>query len=92
MAKMFPEKPYEIIEYSKEDIMFNEIMLRLRLDEGLDINHFNKKYKEDFLKKYESAILLNIKNNTLVIIENKIKTTFKGSLLLNSVLECFLPE
>ena len=22
MAKMFPEKPYEIIQYSKEDIMF----------------------------------------------------------------------
>lgn len=83
---------YDKISLTKEDIMFNEIMLRLRLDEGLDINHFNKKYKEDFLKKYESAILFNIKNNTLVIIENKIKTTFKGSLLLNSVLECFLPE
>ena len=45
---------------SKEDIMFDEIMLRLRLDEGLDINKFNDKFKVDFLKKYYEANLENI--------------------------------
>ena len=41
---------------TKEDIMFDQIMLNLRLDEGLNINKFNKKFKVDFLIKYEKAI------------------------------------
>lgn len=75
---------------TKQDIMFEQIMLNLRLDEGLNIDKFNRKFKVDFLKMYEKAInqckkykLITIKNNTL-------KTTFKGSLLLHDVLQFFL--
>ena len=75
---------------TKDDIMFNEIMLRLRLDEGLNIKNFNEKFHEDFLKKYHKAIEVNKKYHLLVIKNDIIKTSFKGSLLLNDVLEQFL--
>ena len=75
---------------SKNDIMFEEIMLNLRLDEGLNIELFNKKYHTNFMEKYKKAIQVNLKNKTIIIENNKIKTTFKGSLLLNSVLEFFI--
>lgn len=75
---------------SKEDIMFDQIMLNLRLDEGLDINAFNKRFKVDFKEKFKDAIKYNLDNKLIRITKNKIKTTFKGSLLLNVVLEAFL--
>ena len=65
-------------------------MLNLRLDEGLDINAFNKKFKVDFKEKFKDAIKYNLDNKLIRITKNKIKTTFKGSLLLNVVLEAFL--
>lgn len=75
---------------SKEDIMFDEIMLNLRLDKGIDINKFNKKFNVSLLDLYKEAITKNINNNLLIKRNGKIKTTFKGSLLLNSILVDFL--
>ena len=75
---------------SKEDIMFDQIMLNLRLDEGLDITSFNKRFKVDFKEKFKDAIKYNLDNKLIKINNNKVKTTFKGSLLLNVVLEAFL--
>ena len=75
---------------NKEDIMFDEIMLRLRLDEGLNISKFNKKFKVDFKEKYQSAIKFNLENKLVVIKKDILKTTLKGSLLLNDVLSAFL--
>ena len=83
---------FEINTLSKEEEMFNEIMLRLRMDEGLNINNFNRKFNVDFFSKYNEAIKINTNLKTITISKGKIKTTFKGSLLLNSVLECFLPN
>lgn len=75
---------------SKQDIMFDQIMLNLRLDEGLDILKFNKKFNVDFLKLNESALLQCKKYKLITIKNNTLKTTFKGSLLLNDVLQYFL--
>lgn len=75
---------------SKEDIMFDQIMLNLRLDEGLSIDKFNKKFKVDFKEKYQKAIKYNLDNKLISIKNNVVKTTLKGSLLLNVVLETFL--
>lgn len=45
------------------------IMLALRLDEGLDIEKFNKTFQTDFLKEYD-FVLQNLLNNKLVRVEN----------------------
>lgn len=80
----------EKIILNKQDMMFEEIMLRLRLDEGLDISYFNQKYDCDFQTLYKDAIAENLKLKLISLKKGKIKTTFKGSLLLNSVLERFM--
>lgn len=80
----------EIIQLKKEDIMFEQIMLNLRLDEGLNIKKFNKRFNCDFYKIYENQIKLLLNNKLIKLKNNKIKTTFKGSLLLNAVLEQFM--
>ena len=41
-------------------------MLGLRLDEGLDIDKFNKDFDTDFLKEY-SYVLENLLNNNSII-------------------------
>jgi len=89
----YNNKDYTLSEktiLSKEDIMFDEIMMNMRLDEGLNITKFDKKFKTNFKEKYKDAIKTN-KNLKLITIKNNVmKTNFKGSLLLNSVLEEFL--
>lgn len=79
-----------ITTLTKKDIIFEEIMLSLRLDEGLNINNFNKKFGINFIEKYKSQLNYCIANKLLVVTNSNIKTTLKGSLLLNSVLELFL--
>lgn len=86
----FNHKKDSEILLSIEEIMFEEIMLALRMDEGLNITKFNKKYNVNFFEKYKEAIDFNLENELLIVKNNKIKTTFKGSLLLNSVLEKFI--
>ena len=82
----------EEIKLSKEDIMFDQIMLNLRLDEGLNITKFNKKFKVDFKELYKDAIKYNLDNKLITIKNNVMKTTLKGSLLLNSILATFLND
>lgn len=86
--KEFTKKEEVIL--SKEDIMFDEIMLRLRLDEGLNIKKFNHKFHVDFMKIYEQPLKNHLKNHFLLLKNGVLKTTFKGSLVLNSILQDFL--
>lgn len=83
---------YEKIILDKQDIMFEQIMLNLRLDEGLNIKKFNKKFKVDFKVEYKDAIKFNLDNKLISIKDDIIKTTFKGSLLLNVCLQAFLKD
>lgn len=53
----------EIIKLSKKDEMFENIMMSLRLKEGLDINEFIKRYGVDPIKEYSNAI----KKNNLIV-------------------------
>lgn len=80
----------ETITLSKDDIMFEQIMLNLRLDKGLNISYFNKKFNTDFYKKYQPIIKKLSKEGLIISTPKTLKTTFKGSLLLNDVLEEFI--
>lgn len=75
---------------TKKDIMFDQIMLNLRMDEGLNIKKFNKKFKVDFVTLYKDALMQCKKHRLITIKNDVIKTTLKGSLLLNDILEMFL--
>lgn len=89
---LYNNKQYqkEIIKLTKEDKMFEEIMLYLRLDEGLNLDRFYKKYNVNFIERY-NKIIKELEDKKLIkITKNKLKTTFKGSLLLNQVLISFM--
>ena len=75
---------------SQKDIMFEEIMLGLRMDEGINIKKFNQKYKVDFCSVYKDVLTYNIENEFIIFLDDTIKTTLKGSLVLNSILEMFM--
>lgn len=80
------EKPIEFSEtLSKNDRMNEFIMMGLRLNSGIDLGEFNKKFEEDFLKIYEREIENNIKLGLIEIKGNKIKLTEKGRDLSNQV-------
>lgn len=70
----------------KADALFEEIMLGLRLKEGLNYKRLNENYAIDFLKKKAEAINF-LTNEALVTIEkNHLKLTLKGMDLSNQVI------
>ena len=87
---------YEALEKNKSPIVFSEklsktdrmnefVMMGLRLNSGVDIDEFNKKFNENFLKIYEQEIEKNLKSNLIILDENNLKLTEKGRDLSNQV-------
>ena len=62
------------------------IMLKLRLDEGINLNEYKSIFSEDFLLKYKSVVDKLIQKTLIEIKDNYLKTTYDGMLLLDSVL------
>lgn len=80
------EKPIEFSEnLSKNDRMNEFIMMGLRLNSGIDLGEFNKRFDEDFVSLYEREIENNIKLGLIEVKGNKIKLTEKGRDLSNQV-------
>ena len=80
------EKPIEFSEnLSKNDRINEFIMMGLRLNSGIDLGEFNKRFEEDFLKNYERETEKNIKLGLIEVKGNKIKLTEKGRDLSNQV-------
>ena len=86
------EKPIEFSEnLSKNDRINEFIMMGLRLNSGIDLGEFNKKFEEDFVSLYERETENNIKLGLIEVKGNKIKLTEKGRDLSNQVeLDFFL--
>ena len=76
----------ETYKLSKEDRMFENIMMSLRMSEGLDINKFNKKYKVNFVEYYKDQLSKNKRN--ILIKDNRIVVT--NTNILNSILVDFI--
>ena len=74
----------EDIVLSKDEQMFENIMMSLRLKNGLNIEVFNKKYDENFLNKYKKGI----SNKYIRINGNRVYCSNLN--ILNSVLLDFM--
>lgn len=68
----------------KEDMMFENIMMSLRLKEGLDIEEFNRKYNTNLTEIYKKGI----NNPNIEIYDNHLICTNRE--ILNSVLVDFM--
>ena len=76
-------------ELSRDDLMFEYIMLRLRLTEGIRIDEFNDKFSTDFLKIYNEQLNYLQKNNLIEADERRIKLTEIGMDISNYVITKF---
>lgn len=74
---------------SPEEAEFEYIMLRLRLSEGINFNHYKKLFKEDFQKKYSNSI--KKLKDYLVVQDGNINVSKKGFNVLNLILVNFVP-
>ena len=81
-----------IINKEKFDVEKDKeyIMLRLRLEEGINLLEYKSIFNKDFLLEYSSIINKYIGNGLLEIKDNFVKTTYEGMMLLNSILVEFM--
>lgn len=79
--KDYNKKSEELL-LSKEEQMFENIMMSLRMKDGLNIEEFNNKYNCDLLSKYQKAI-----NNPNICIENGYLKVKNLGILNNTLLE-----
>lgn len=82
----------ERIQLSKEDQMFEMVMMNLRTEQGVSLAHFQQVFTVDFKKYYEDAIRKQVEHGLLVVEEDRVYATYQGMLLLNDILIDFLPE
>lgn len=77
-------------EMNKEELMFEYIMLRLRLTEGLDANEFKRKFNVDFNEKYKEQIKYLTDNKLIENNESIVRLTQRGMDISNYVFEEFM--
>lgn len=77
-------------EMNEEELMFEYIMLRLRLTEGLDFAEFKNKFKVDFNEKYKGQIKHLTDNKLIEQSGNIMKLTQRGMDISNYVFEEFM--
>lgn len=71
---------------NKEDALFEEIMLGLRLKKGINVKKLNKNYDIDFLKNKKERIDFLLEEDLIRIREGYLSLTIKGMDLSNQVI------
>lgn len=77
-------------EMNERELMFEYIMLRLRLTEGLDADEFKRKFNVDFNEKYKRQISYLLVNKLIEQDGSIVKLTERGMDISNYVFEEFM--
>lgn len=86
-------KKYERViqeELTEDDLIFEYIMLRLRLTEGINVSDFKQKFSVDFKEIYKMQINYLVSYDLLESVGDYIRLTKKGMDVSNSVIEEFM--
>lgn len=75
---------------SKEDTIFNHIMMSLRILEGIDINKMNQLYKIDFMERYQEVVTKYVKKGWLIHQNNHLACTKESLQFLHTILLDFM--
>lgn len=62
------------------------IMLKLRLDKGINLNEYKSIFYDDFLLKYRSVVEELLEKELVEIKNDNFKTTYEGMMLLDTIL------
>lgn len=62
------------------------IMLKLRLEEGINLIEYKSIFCDDFLLKYESVVKDLLETRLIEIVNDNLKTTYEGMMLLDTIL------
>jgi len=79
----------EVVDLSKEDLMFENIMMSLRTMWGLDLEEFENRYQKSIFDTYLEALEKHL-NKNLEIKKNHLKCKEGSLALLNDILLDFL--
>lgn len=81
------QKPKSSQNYvTNQDALFEEVMLGLRLKEGIHYKKLNELYNIDFLKNHADTIEFLLNEGLIIIEKNYLKLTLKGMDLSNEVI------
>lgn len=75
---------------NKESKIFEYIMLGLRMNKGISIDDFNKKFETNFLEIYKNQIDKLLNNNLIILDKSTVKLSKRGMDISNYVFEEFL--
>ncbi|NLW28862.1 MAG: hypothetical protein GXY98_03035 [Erysipelothrix sp.] len=75
---------------SKENEMFEYVMMNLRLIDGINCIHFFETFKIDIYDQYKLSIENFVKKDLLIYNKKRLYATDKGRLMLNDILVDFL--
>ena len=78
----------EVTKLSEKDVMFENVMMSLRTDEGLDRREFQRRYGRDFLEVYQKAV--EERRGDLLIDEDRVRA--KDIALLHPLLLSFMDD
>lgn len=78
------------IECSQNDMMFNHLMMSLRLVKGLSLLEFKKRYGKDIRDVYAKALNKHLELKTLIIEDNYLRCNENSIKLLNEILLDFI--
>lgn len=84
------ENTLDKIVYSKEETMFNHLMMSLRLIEGLNLKEFEHRYQQSIFDVYDQALNKHLNLKTLVIEDDYLRCNKEAIYLLNDILLDFL--
>lgn len=85
-------KKDELIELSPSDKQFEHIMMNLRLEEGLDLQQFNRLHQTNLLNTYQPIIDKHQQLQNLIVNDNYLRVTKKGRLVLHDILVDFMDD
>lgn len=80
----------EVEEMDKLGLIKEYIILKLRLEEGINLNEFKTKFKQDIYELYKDKIELLINRGLLEKVGDNIRLTYKGEDLANIVWQEFI--
>lgn len=79
-----------IIELTKEDLMFEFIMMGMRVQSGIELKRFEKRFNESLLDVYASAIDSETNKGLIEVVNGFVRCTDRGYGLLHDVLLVFM--